>query len=98
MNLNIIEKLEKLLKNNNKTIFYEYLKVLNLYKFLIESVQEFVLDDQLEIVTFFHEKLMNKDFDIFHILKVKKISIFSTNKTKEKNFRVALEYYYNRTV
>ena len=68
MNQNIIYKLEDLIKNNNKILFYEYLKILNLYKFFIESVQEFILEDQLEIITFFHEKDLNKHFDIFDIL------------------------------
>ena len=98
MNQNIIYKLKDLIKNNNKTLFYEYLKILNLYKFFIESVQEFILEDQLEIITFFHEKALNKHFDIFDILNKTESSIFITNKTKEKNFKLALEYYRNRSI
>ncbi|MEG0514098.1 MAG: hypothetical protein RR523_00560, partial [Cetobacterium sp.] len=98
MNQNIIYKLEDLIKNNNKILFYEYLKILNLYKFFIESVQEFILEDQLEIITFFHEKALNKHFDIFDILNKTESSIFITNKTKEKNFKLALEYYRNRSI
>lgn len=98
MNQNIICKLEELIKNNNKTLFYEYLKVLNLYKFFIESVQEFILEDQLEIIAFFHEKALNKNFNIYDILNKKESLIFITNKTKEKNFKLALEYYRNRTI
>ena len=98
MNQNIIYKLEELIKNNNKTLFYEYLKVLNLYKFFIESVQEFFLEDQLEIIAFFHEKALNKNFNIYDILDAKESLIFVTNKTKEKNFKLALEYYRNRTI
>nr|WP_307775480.1 AraC family transcriptional regulator [uncultured Cetobacterium sp.] len=98
MNENIIYKLEELIKNNNKTLFYEYLKVLNLYKFFIESVQEFILEDQLEIITFFHEKALNKNFNLYDILNKKESLIFITNKTKEKNFKLALEYYRNRTI
>lgn len=98
MNKNIIYKLESLIKTNNKPLFYEYLKILNLYKFFIENIQEFVLEDQLEIITFFHEKAVNKNFNIYDILNKKESSIFVTNKTKEKNFKLALEYYRNRSL
>lgn len=98
MNKNIIYKLESLIKTNNKPLFYEYLKILNLYKFFIENIQEFVLEDQLEIITFFHEKALNKNFNIYDILNKKESSIFVTNKTKEKNFKLALEYYRNRSL
>lgn len=98
MNKNIIYKLESLIKINNKPLFYEYLKILNLYKFFIENIQEFVLEDQLEIITFFHEKAVNKNFNIYDILNKKESSIFVTNKTKEKNFKLALEYYRNRSL
>ncbi|MGL4997587.1 MAG: helix-turn-helix transcriptional regulator [Cetobacterium sp.] len=98
MDQNIINKLENIIKNHNKNIYYEYLKILNLYKFLIENIQEFLLDDQLEIITFFHEKMMSNNFNIFDILNKKESIIFITNKTKEKNFKLAVDYYRNREI
>lgn len=98
MNQHIVSKLEMLIKNNNKIFFYKYLKILNLYKFFIESEQKFDLEDQLEIITFFHERALKQEFDIFNIIEIEETKIFLYNKTKEKTFKLALEYYKNRTV
>ncbi|MGL4403289.1 MAG: helix-turn-helix transcriptional regulator [Fusobacteriaceae bacterium] len=98
MNEKIVSKLEKLIKDHNRELYYQYLKVVNLYKYFIESIQEFTLEDHLEIVVYFHQKALDKDFDIYEILTRKESVIFFTNKTKEKNLKLALEYCRNRSV
>ncbi|MGL5965198.1 MAG: hypothetical protein ACRC0F_00025, partial [Cetobacterium sp.] len=96
MNEKIVKKLEILIKDSNRELYYQYLKVLNLYKYFVENIQEFNSEDHLDIVVFFHQKAIDNDFDIYEILTLKEPIIFLNNKTKEKNFKLSLEYCRNR--
>ena len=98
MNGNIISKLENLIKNHNKDTYYEYLRVLHLYKYFIGNRQEFTPEDRLEILSFFYEHILGGIEDIYATLQTTDTFIFKGDKFREKNFRVALEYFRNRYI
>lgn len=95
---NVISKLETLIKSSSIEIYYEYLRILNVYKFFIENLQSFTKEDKLEIISFFYQKLLDSNSDIYSVLDSTKAFLFLNDKVKEKNFRLALEYFRNRTI
>lgn len=98
MNENIISKLENLIKNHNKDTYYEYLRVLHLYKYFIGNRQEFTPEDRLEILSFFYEHILGGMENIYAKLETIDTFIFKGDKFREKNFRMALEYFRNRYI
>jgi AraC-like DNA-binding protein len=98
MNGNIISKLENLIRDHNKDTYYEYLRVLHLYKYFIGNRQEFTPNDRLEILSFFYEHILGDMENIYSKLESTAIFIFKGDKFREKNFRMALEYFRNRSV
>ncbi|WP_372715108.1 hypothetical protein, partial [Ilyobacter sp.] len=97
-NTNIISKLENLIRNHNKDIYYEYLRVLHLYKYFIGNRQEFTPDDRLEILSFFYEHILGDLENIYSKLENSESFIFMGDTFREKNFRMALEYFRNRSL
>lgn len=98
MNNNIILKMENLIKVTNKDIYYEYLRILNIYKFFVGNITEFTTEDKLEILTFFYEHLLGELEDYYSPLDSSESFIFRGDKFRERNFRMALEYFRNRTI
>ncbi|WP_320046223.1 AraC family transcriptional regulator [uncultured Ilyobacter sp.] len=96
MNRNIISKLENLIKDHNKDTYYEYLRILHLYKYFIGNIQEFTPNDRLEILSFFYESVLGEVENIYSKLENSDSFIFKGDKFREKNFRMALEYFRNR--
>ena len=96
MNRNIISKLENLIKDHNKDTYYEYLRILHLYKYFIGNIQEFTPNDRLEILSFFYESVLGEVENIYSKLETTDSFIFKGDKFREKNFRMALEYFRNR--
>ncbi|WP_321328199.1 AraC family transcriptional regulator [uncultured Ilyobacter sp.] len=96
MNRNIISKLENLIKDHTKDTYYEYLRILHLYKYFIGNIQEFTPNDRLEILSFFYESVLGKVESIYSKLENSDSFIFKGDKFREKNFRMALEYFRNR--
>jgi AraC-like DNA-binding protein len=96
MNRNIISKLENLIKDHTKDTYYEYLRILHLYKFFIGNIQEFTPNDRLEILSFFYESVLGDVENIYSKLETTDSFIFKGDKFREKNFRMALEYFRNR--
>jgi AraC-like DNA-binding protein len=97
-NTNIVSKLENLIRNHNKDIYYEYLRVLHLYKYFIGNRQEFTPDDRLEILSFFYEHILGDLENIYFKLESSESFIFMGDTFREKNFRMALEYFRNRSL
>ena len=98
MNSNFILKLENLIKNSNKDIYYEYLRILHIYRYFIGNIQEFTPEDRLEILSFFYEHILGKLENIYSPLDLNESFIFKGDKFRERNFRMALEYFRNRSV
>lgn len=98
MNNNFILKLENLIKNSNKEIYYEYLRILHIYRYFIGNIQEFTPEDRLEILSFFYEHILGTLENIYSPLDLKENFIFKGDKFRERNFRMALEYFRNRTI
>jgi|GEM_PF-1704391 len=98
MNRNIILKLENLIRDHSKDTYYEYLRVLHLYKYFIGNRQEFTPDDRLEILSFFYEHILGDVENIYSKLETPETFIFKGDKFREKNFRMALEYFRNRFI
>ncbi|WP_319205083.1 AraC family transcriptional regulator [uncultured Ilyobacter sp.] len=96
MNRNIISKLENLIKDHTKDTYYEYLRILHLYKYFIGNIQEFTPNDRLEILSFFYESVLGDVENIYSKLETTDSFIFKGDKFREKNFRMALEYFRNR--
>lgn len=96
INRNIISKLENLIKDHNKDTYYEYLRILHLYKYFIGNIQEFTPNDRLEILSFFYESVLGDVENIYSKLETTDSFIFKGDKFREKNFRMALEYFRNR--
>lgn len=98
MNSSFILKLENLIKSSNKNIYYEYLRILHIYRYFIGNIQEFTPEDQLEILSFFYEHILGKLENIYSPLDLNESFIFKGDKFRERNFRMALEYFRNRSV
>lgn len=98
MNSSFILKLENLIKSSNKDIYYEYLRILHIYRYFIGNIQEFTPEDQLEILSFFYEHILGKLENIYSPLDLNESFIFKGDKFRERNFRMALEYFRNRSV
>ncbi|MGL6153712.1 helix-turn-helix transcriptional regulator [Cetobacterium sp. SF1] len=96
MNKGLINNFEDLIKSFDKNLYYDYLKILDIYKFFIETVQDFSIEDQLEIISFFYKKVLNPNYCLYDILISKDKFVFSNNKFKEKVFLLSLEYFQNR--
>lgn len=84
INRNIISKLENLIKDHNKDTYYEYLRILHLYKYFIGNIQEFTPNDRLEILSFFYESVLGDVENIYSKLETTDSFIFKGDKFREK--------------
>lgn len=98
MHADTITNFENLIKKSNKNLYYDYFKVMDLYKFLNSNTDKFTESDHLTILSFYYELLLGETTDFSGFLNKKEPFIFPDDSRREKAFRLSLEYFSFRNI